>query len=129
MTRLLSAVLLCLAAQWTLAEETAAGKETPPAEKTDSELAADAQAEATAKKGVPVPGDADYKPPPGFKVKKQGQHLLYCMRDRTTGTRFATEKCYSGEQMREYLLALEIQKRDIDRIRSTCVSGSVCAPQ
>ena len=50
------------------------------------------------------------------------------MRDRTTGTRFATEKCYSGEQMREYLLALEIQKRDIDRIRSTCVSGSVCAP-
>ena len=99
-----------------------------PDRKADSESAADVQARAAGKKKVPVPGDADYKPR-GFKVKKQGQYLPYCMRGRTTGTRFATEKCYSGEQMREYLLALEIQKRDIDRIRSTCVSGSVCAPQ
>jgi hypothetical protein len=54
--------------------------------------------------------------------------VLYCKRDRETGTRFTTEKCYDESQMREYLLALEIQKRDIDRIRSTCVNASVCAP-
>jgi hypothetical protein len=31
--------------------------------------------------------------------------------------------------MREYLLALEIQKRDVERIRATCTTAAVCSPQ
>ena len=78
---------------------------------------------------VPKPGDEGYQPPPGFQTKKRGEYTLYCMKDRSTGTRFVTEKCYDKDQMREYLLALEIQKRDIDRIRSTCANAAVCANQ
>ena len=75
-----------------------------------------------------APDDREFKAPPGFKTKKRGELVLYCMRDSTVGTRFKTEKCYNETQMREYLLALEVQKRDIDRIRSTCATGSTCAP-
>jgi hypothetical protein len=75
------------------------------------------------------PGDEGYEPPPGFQTKKRGQYTVYCMKDRTTGSRFVTEKCFDKDQMREYLLALEVQKRDIDRIRSTCANAAVCANQ
>jgi hypothetical protein len=104
----------------------------------EPEAAADSQAAATAtnnaetaKKSAPAvkPGDEGYEPPPGFQTKKRGQLTLYCMKDRSTGTRFVTEKCYDKDQMREYLLALEIQKRDIDRIRSTCANAATCANQ
>jgi hypothetical protein len=76
---------------------------------------------------VPQPGDAEYEPPPGFVTKKRGNFLVYCKRDRETGSRFTTEKCFDETQMREYLLALEIQKRDLDRIRSTCAGGACSA--
>ena len=74
------------------------------------------------------PGASAFVPPPGFKTKKQGKLTVYCMRDSTVGTRFKTEKCYDEQQMKEYLLALQEQKRDIERVRSTCGTGSVCAP-
>ena len=73
--------------------------------------------------------DAEFKPPPGFLTKKRGEMVVYCKKDRETGTRFVTEKCLDEAQMREYLLALQIQKRDVDRIRSTCSTASVCANQ
>ncbi len=121
-------ILVCLTAQAARAEDAFEGIAPPPEPAhVDSTTAAKPEAPA-AEKNVPSPGDADYEPPAGFKVKKQGKFVLYCMRDRTTGTRFTTEKCYNGDQLREYLLALEVQKRDIDRIRSTCASGAVCAP-
>ena len=75
------------------------------------------------------PDAESFVPPPGFKTKKHGKHTVYCMRDSTVGTRFKTEKCYDEQQMKEYLLALQEQKRDIERVRSTCGTGSVCAPQ
>ena len=86
-------------------------------------------AENTAKAAESAPEEKEFQPPPEFKTKKQGALVLYCMRDSTVGTRFKTEKCYDETQLREYLLALEVQKRDIDRIRSTCATGSTCAPQ
>jgi hypothetical protein len=104
----------------------------------EPEASADSQAAAittenaeTTKKAVSSvkPGDEGYEPPPGFQTKRRGQLTVYCMKDRSTGTRFVTEKCYDKDQMREYLLALEIQKRDIDRIRSTCANAATCANQ
>ena len=122
MERILSACLMMLAALPALAQDRAVGNDTPAAEASTD------KAESTAKADEATPGDDEFKPPPGFKTKKRGELVLYCMKDSTVGTRFKTEKCYDETQMREYLLTLEIQKRDIDRIRSTCATGSVCAP-
>ena len=123
MAKLLNLTVMLLAALPTFAQEAAIGDDTPAAEATSVEAASAAKAEKT------VPGDNEFKPPPGFKTKKRGEIVLYCMKDSTVGTRFKTEKCYDENQMREYLLALEIQKRDIDRIRSTCANASTCASQ
>jgi hypothetical protein len=108
MTKLLSACFMILAALPALAQDAAIADETTKAAESGTE---------------------PFVPPPGFKTKKQGNMTLYCKKDAAVGTRFKTEKCYSEDQVREYLLALEIQKRDIDRIRSTCATGAVCAPQ
>ncbi len=123
MEKILSACFLVLAALPALAQDRAVSNDTPAAEASSD------KAESTAKAAESAPEDKEFKPPPGFKVKKQGALVLYCMKDSTVGTRFKTEKCYDENQMREYLLALEVQKRDIDRIRATCATGSTCAPQ
>lgn len=124
MTKLLSACLMVLAALPALAQDAAIADETAPA----ADVASAAGDTADTAKAVET-GTQSFVPPPGFKTKKQGNMTLYCKKDATVGTRFKTEKCYSEDQVREYLLALEIQKRDIDRIRSTCATGAVCAPQ
>jgi hypothetical protein len=68
--------------------------------------------------------EAEFKPPPGFKTKKRGQLVVYCIRDSTVGTRFKTEKCYDEAQMRDYLTAQQENKRDIERVRNTCSTGT-----
>jgi hypothetical protein len=97
----------------------------------DEAKAADTVPDKSDDTGSPTTADPDtraFVPPPGFKTKTQGKLTVYCMRDSTVGTRFKTEKCYDEQQMKEYLLALQEQKRDIERVRSTCGTGSVCAP-
>ena len=124
MPKLLSACFMILAALPALAQDAAIADETAPAADATSAAADTVDAAKAAE-----PGTEPFVPPPGFKTKKQGNMTLYCKKDAAVGTRFKTEKCYSEDQVREYLLALEIQKRDIDRIRSTCATGAVCAPQ
>lgn len=108
MLRLISALIVGLAASAALAQDSAVADKTPAAEH-----AADKKEE--------------FKPPPGFATKKRGEVVVYCMKDSTVGTRFKTEKCYSREQLTEYLLAREDAKRDVDRIRNTCGGGTACA--
>jgi hypothetical protein len=74
-----------------------------------------------------VLGSKEFKPPPGFKTKKRGDLVLYCQTDATVGTRFKTGKCYNEEQLRTYLMVVEAQRRDMDRIRTNC-GGGPCAP-
>jgi hypothetical protein len=81
-------------------------------------------ATTTAKADAAAPVDAEFKPPPGFKTKKRGELVLYCMRDSTVGTRFKTEKCYDEAQIRDYLAAQQENKRDIERVRNTCSTGA-----
>lgn len=123
MVKLLVLGLSMLATLPALAQDVVVGNDTPAAEASSD------KAENAVKADVSAPEKEEFKPPPGFKTKKQGQLVLYCMKDSTVGTRFKTEKCYDEGQMREYMLALEVQKRDIDRIRNTCGTGSTCAPQ
>ena len=117
MTRGLAALSLSLAALVATGEALAIGSE------TSTELEGD-QAAATARLDAAASGEKEFKPPPGFKTKKRGEVVLYCMKDSTVGTRFKTEKCYSEAQMRDYIVAQQENKRDIDRVRNTCSTGA-----
>jgi hypothetical protein len=64
--------------------------------------------------------------PPGFKVKKRGKFTLYCKSDTPLGTRFKSETCYDEPNMRAYMLALQENKVDIDRIRNICSNPCTC---
>lgn len=85
---------------------------------------------AAAKPVAAAEADADkargFKLPPGFYTKKRGKYVLYCKRDAAMGTRLKSETCYDEPQMRDYLLALAENKRDIDRIRATCATLCAC---
>ncbi len=78
-----------------------------------------------------APKGEEFKPPPGFKSEKRGELVLYCIKDSTLGTRFQTKRCFSEDQVRDYLIAQQENKRDIERVRSTCSSGAneVCYRQ
>jgi hypothetical protein len=120
MTRILYVLCMSLVALSATAQDLAVGNE------TETEPADD-KPEVTAKASEAAPGDDEFKPPPGFKTKKRGEIVLYCMRDSTVGTRFKTEKCYDEAQMRDYLIAQQENKRDIERVRSTCsTAGEWC---
>ena len=123
MPRMLSAILLCLTAQLAMAGDVAASDEKPSAEQPA------AKADATSAATTATAAEKEFKPPPGFYMKKRGALQVYCKKDREIGTRFVTEKCMTKDQVHEYLLALESQKQDVDRIRSTCGGGSACGSQ
>lgn len=70
--------------------------------------------------------DREFTLPPGFKEQKRGKFILYCKREAAMGTRLKSETCLSEAQMRDYLLALETNKVDIDRVRAICSNPCVC---
>ena len=123
MSRLLAVILLAASAQIALAEDSAVADKKPAAE----QAAATAEPATTA--SAAKPEEKEFKPPPGFYTKKRGALKVYCKRDSELGSRFVTEKCMTEEQMHDYLLALESQKTDIDRIRSTCATAGACGAQ
>jgi hypothetical protein len=69
---------------------------------------------------------AKFNLPPGFKPKKRGKYILYCKTDTPIGSRFKSETCFDDAQMRDYLVWLQENKRDIDRIRATCANLCAC---
>lgn len=79
-----------------------------------------AAAAATAEKPRP------FTPPPGFVAKKRGKLVLYCSTITPIGTRLKTERCFDETQMRDLAIALEENKRDMDRVRSICQNPAVC---
>jgi len=64
--------------------------------------------------------------PPGFKVRKRGKFTLFCKTVTPLGTRFKSETCYDEPNMRAYLLALQENKSDVDRIRNICSNPCAC---
>jgi len=114
-------VALCLMACIAVAND-------PPAR--DEPAAAEAAApEPEARKEAIAKADAvkfEGKLPPGFKVKKRGKFTLYCKTDTPLGSRFKKETCLDDAQMRDYMVALQENKSDIDRIRATCSNVCVC---
>ena len=122
MLKSIVAMAMCLTTFATLAQDSAVAEKAPNADKSSDKAPEPAATAAVNSK------DDTFKPPPGFQTKKRGELVLYCKKDATIGTRFKTEKCYDEAQMREYLLALELQQQDVDRIRATCGGGTVCNP-
>jgi hypothetical protein len=101
------------AACWLVAPSAGAFSADPP--KTDASKVAAA---------APAAADEEFKPPPGFVKKTRGKYQLYCKREAAMGTRVKTESCYTEDQVREYLLALQQTKQDADRIRNNC--SNIC---
>ena len=64
--------------------------------------------------------------PPGFRAKKRGKFTLFCKTDTPLGTRFKSETCYDEPNMRAYMLELQENKSDIDRIRNICSNRCAC---
>lgn len=123
------ALALCLCGTPALAQESGSESEQHAAEPAANATATEAARSATQATAA-VSGKDDKEPfklPPGFYKKKFGKHQLYCKKYAPMGTRIRTEQCMNDLQMREYLLALQEQKSEIDRIRATCATASVCA--
>ena len=92
-----------------------------------SAVAADPpKAEAPEAKAAAAPDAKELKLPPGWKKKKRGKFILYCKSEAPMGTRLKAETCYDEDGMRNYMLALQENKGDIDRIRSTCSNVCTC---
>ena len=82
-------------------------------------------AEAPTKATLAAASAEPIKLPPGFKAKKRGKFTVYCRSEAPLGSRIRQESCFDEAQMRDYLLALQETKSNVDKIRSTC--SSVCA--
>jgi len=118
--RMICAVALSFMANLVFAQQSAIGNEFPAAEPAkDKSATTAAVAEAKDEKEA-------LKPPPGFRAKKRGDKVLYCIKDSDVGTRFKTEKCYDEDKLRAYLPAREQNNRDFDQRRAICAA---CASQ
>lgn len=116
------AVLMSLLAGAALAQETASANDDETTKPDKAKVKAESVTAAEAKE------PEEFKPPPGFRVKKRGDITVYCIKGKATGTRFQTESCYDEDQLREYLLAREQANREFDQRRAICATPTVCAP-
>jgi len=127
MLKYLSIAVLSLAWHGAVAQDAASAvKESPAAAPAAAEPAVAikvVESDASAK------DEEAFTPPPGFSTKKHGKYTVYCKKDASIGTRFRSEKCFDREQLQEYLLTQEENKRDVDRMRATCGGGSTCVHQ
>lgn len=119
MLKLIAVFALGLSASMALAHGPMSGDETLP----ESSVKAKAD---TAKASVDGADSEQVTLPPGFKPKKRGKYTLYCRTDTPIGTRFKQETCLDADQIRDYLIALQENKSNVDRIRSTCSNVCTC---
>jgi len=121
------AILLTLVAEIAYAQDAPS----PAANTSDQAKPSDEATEEASDAPKPQPVAAseeagEIKVPPGFKIKKRGDKMLYCTKGSTIGTRFVTETCYDEQRMRDYLLAREQGQIDFERGRSVCATSLVC---
>lgn len=121
-----------LAILLTLVAENAYAQDVPSTTGNTADQAKQSDEATDAPKPQPVAASGEGKEmtiPPGFKVKKRGNKVLYCTKGSAIGTRFVTETCYDEAGMRDYLLAREQGQTDFERSRSVCATASVCSFQ
>lgn len=84
------------------------------------------KADAPEAKSAAAAETKELKLPPGWRKKKRGKYVLFCKKEAPMGTRIKADTCYDEKNMRNYILAMEENKGDIDRIRSTCANQCAC---
>lgn len=123
MLKIVTALVACLAAGAALAQDAAAADKSA----ATSETAGEPLLGIKVVEDSPAARKEEFKPPQGFVTRKRGQLVMYCKKDATVGTRFKSEQCYTEDQVRDYMLTQAENKRNIDRIRSTCANAAVCS--
>lgn len=66
------------------------------------------------------------KLPPGFREKKRGKYTVYCRKDTAMGSRFASEKCYDEQGLRDYIADQRENQKQVDQMRRICGSMDAC---
>lgn len=119
---MLAALMLFLTGA-ALAQESPAARGEQTAQPEQAQAQAEAETVAAAKEK-----EEEFKPPPGYLKKKRGNKVLYCKKNTETGSRFASEKCYDENQVRDVELMREQNNRDFDQRRAICSNPAICAP-
>ncbi|MGH7126929.1 MAG: hypothetical protein ACREIV_00055 [Planctomycetaceae bacterium] len=70
--------------------------------------------------------EPEFTPPPGFRARKRGQHVVYCRREEPKGTRFPAEVCYDEQGIRSMLQTLKEDQMKVDQIRKTQAITNTC---
>ncbi len=66
------------------------------------------------------------EPPPGFRERKRGKHVVYCRREEPKGSRFPSETCYDEQGIRDMLQSQREDQIKIDQIRRTEATTRGC---
>ncbi len=78
---------------------------------------------------APTQATAEAEPiklPPGFIARKRGKYTVYCRSEAPLGSRIKQESCFDEAQIRDYLMALQETKGNVDKIRATCSNLCAC---
>jgi hypothetical protein len=67
-----------------------------------------------------------FKPPPGYRLRKQGATTVYCKKETILGSRFPEEFCFTEEQLKDVVRRGEEQGRDAAKHARVCSSAGNC---
>lgn len=91
----------------------------------DAPNATDAVADETQAKSA-AQEQKEFTPPPGYRVRKRGDLIIFCRKETPSGSRFAVENCYTAAQLAEIQRQNEEATRDFDRSRRVCSNPATC---
>lgn len=67
-----------------------------------------------------------FKVPAGYRAKKRGKKVVYCKKDLESGTRFAQERCFDEDQLKQKELAQAEGNATFDQTRKICSNIGAC---
>lgn len=70
--------------------------------------------------------DKPFMAPPGYKAKSRGKKVVYCRKDTVSGTRFASETCYSEAQLKAQAEERAREAQELEQRRRICNSLEAC---
>jgi hypothetical protein len=98
--------------------DSAVGNETVTADQANDKAATDTVADAKEPE--------EFVPPPGYRMRKRGDKVLYCKKETDSGTRFAKERCYDEDRLKALVMSSEQDQVDLDQSRRVCLIQGQC---
>jgi hypothetical protein len=94
---------------------------------TSAANAADTTAPASDATDSAVTADAEeFKPPPGWKARHGKGEVLYCHKQRSSGTRIDKTVCMSEASLKKYVADNEAEIRRLEQSLRVCSNPSAC---